>query len=52
MKNYCHYNLTTWKKTIIKLLPSHRDSSVALLLQNDKNNKLEDKALSRPYLVI
>jgi len=29
-----------------------RESSVASLLQNDKNNKLEDKAISRSDLVI
>jgi len=36
----------------MKLLKSQRDSSVAPLLQNDKDNKPEDKAISRPYLVI
>ncbi len=36
----------------MKLLKTQSDSSVASLLQNDKNNKLEDKAISRPYLVI
>jgi len=36
----------------MKFLQIRRDSSIATLLQNDKNNKLEDKAISRSYLVI
>ncbi len=36
----------------MKLVQIRRDSSVASLLQNDKNNKLEDKTISRPYFVI
>ncbi len=36
----------------MKLVRIRRDSSVASLLQNDNNNKLEDKAISRPCLVI
>jgi len=36
----------------MKLLKIQRDSSVASLLQNDKNNKLENKAISKPCLVI
>jgi len=36
----------------MKFLKIRRDSSVASLLQNDKNNKFEDNDISRPCLVI
>ncbi len=51
IKNLCN-SLAILKKAIMRLLQHRRDSSVALLLQNDKNNKLKGKAYPRHFLVI